>query len=224
MTAQQIRVLLVDDQPLVRAGLRTILTEESDMTVVGDVEDGADVAEVVRRCRPDVILMDIRMPRIDGVTATAQLTHAGEPARVLMLTTFDLDEHVYAALRAGAVGFLLKDAPAQQIVDAIRIAQAGNALLAPSTTKRLIERFLATSSSDCGPTTDTALQTLTDREREVLTLIATGRSNHEIAKELILGEATIKTHVSRVLAKLQLRDRTQAVIYAYEVGLISPRS
>lgn len=222
MSEPLIRVMIVDDQPLVRAGLRTILSEEPDITVVGEAGDGDEVPDATARCRPDVVLMDIRMPHVDGVTATALLAKAGHPAKVLMLTTFDLDEHVHAALRAGAAGFLLKDAPAQQIVDAIRVVHSGNALLAPSTTKRLIERFLASPTAGPLPEPDIALQTLTDRERQVLFLIAKGRSNNEIASELYLSEATVKTHVSRLLTKLDIRDRTQAVIYAYETGLVVP--
>jgi DNA-binding NarL/FixJ family response regulator len=214
-----ITVLLVDDQPLVRAGLRTILHEEADIKVIGEAGDGGDAAVVAARLRPDVILMDVRMPHVDGLEATRRISAIGSPPRVVILTTFDLDEYVYEALKAGACGFLLKDAGADELVRAVRVAAAGDALLAPSVTRRLIARF-------SGRVVDRAqaagLKSLTDREREVLNLIARGMSNGEIAERLFLGETTVKTHVAHLLDKLDLRDRVQAVVVAYESGLVAP--
>jgi DNA-binding NarL/FixJ family response regulator len=213
-----IRVLLVDDQPLVRAGLRTLLDEEADIEVVGDAANGEEGIAAVAALSPDVVLMDIRMPVLDGLEATRRVTAAGCPARIVILTTFDLDEYVFQALRAGASGFLLKDATSDDIVRAVRVAAAGDALLAPSVTRRLIERF-----SGHAPNADAPhLRQLTEREREVLLLIARGLSNSEIAVRLFLGETTVKTHVAHLLDKLELRDRVQAVVLAYESGLIEP--
>jgi DNA-binding NarL/FixJ family response regulator len=218
-----IRVLVADDQELVRTGFRMILQTEDDIEVVGQAADGLQAVELARRHAPDVVLMDVRMPHLDGIEATGRLVGPqASPAvasRVLMLTTFDMDEYVYAALRNGASGFLLKDTPAEDLVRAIRIVAAGDALLAPSVTRRLIEDLSRTSAS---PTPPPALATLTDRERQVLGLVARGLSNGEIAAELVLGETTVKTHVGRVLMKLGLRDRVQAVVLAYESGLVTP--
>lgn len=212
-----IRVLIVDDEELVRTGLRMILDAEPDVTVVGDAVDGHEALTQVDRLGPDVVLMDIRMPRMDGLEATRRLRAEGRGPRVVVLTTFDLDEHVYAALAAGASGFLLKDAPASQLLHAIRVAVAGDALLAPSVTRRLISRFAGgPPASRPEPPAD-----LTARETEVLTLMAQGLSNAEIAAHLVVGEATVKTHVARVLAKLGVRDRVQAVVLAYRSGLAS---
>jgi len=218
-----IRVLIVDDQAMVRAGFRMIVEAEDDITVVGEAGDGIDGIDAARRCRPDVILMDVRMPRLDGIEAARQLICArtGPTPRVLMLTTFDLDDYVYPALRAGVSGFLLKDAPAEQLVEAIRVVARGEARLAPSVTQRLIEEVNARPLRD-SPAVVPGLDQLTDRELEVLRLVARGMSNAEIAEQLYLGEATIKTHVGRVLTKLGVRDRVQAVVLAYESGLITP--
>jgi DNA-binding NarL/FixJ family response regulator len=218
-----IRVLIVDDQAMVRAGFRMIVEAEQDITVVGEAGDGIDGIATARRCLPDVILMDVRMPRMDGIEAARQLIseRTGATPRVLMLTTFDLDDYVYPALRAGVSGFLLKDAPAEELVEAVRVVAAGDARLAPSVTRRLIEEVNARPQRD--PSTIVpGLDQLTDRELEVLRLVARGMSNAEIAEQLYLGEATIKTHVGRVLMKLGLRDRVQAVVLAYESGLITP--
>ena len=218
-----IRVLLVDDQQLVRTGFRMILEGESDIEVVGEAPDGRAGVEAAARIRPDVVVMDIRMPVMDGVEATRQIVRDGAApdVRVLVLTTFDADENVIEALRAGASGFLLKDVTPMDFVAAIRIVAAGDALLGPSVTRRLLDRF-----ADRLPTTDTAthagLAELTERELEVLKLIARGRSNREIADDLVLAEPTVKTHVSHVLLKLELRDRAQAVVVAYELGLVTP--
>jgi DNA-binding NarL/FixJ family response regulator len=213
------RLLLADDQELVRTGFRLILSAEPDLEVVGEAGDGAEAVDAARRLAPDVVLMDVRMPKMDGIEATRRLGRiAPQPPRVLMLTTFDLDEYVYDALRAGASGFLLKDAPAAQLVDAIRIVAAGDALLAPSITRRLIAEFVRRPQ----PADTPALAELTPRELEVLKLIAEGLSNTEIAAELFLSEATVKTHVKRVFAKLDLRDRVQAVVLAYRCGLVEP--
>jgi DNA-binding NarL/FixJ family response regulator len=215
-----IRVVLADDQALVRTGFRMILAEAGDIEVAGEAGDGEAAVQVAAQVIPDVVLMDVRMPGTDGITAT-RLIRAAQPAtRVLILTTFDLDEYVYAGLRAGASGFLLKDALAADLLSAVRIAASGEAVVAPAVTRRLIERFIAGSGPH--PTCDTTLDVLTPRERETLTLVARGLSNAEIAARLFLSEGTVKTHVSRVLAKLGLRDRIQAVILAYEVSLIRP--
>ena len=217
-----IRVLVVDDQGLVRAGFRMILEAQPDVEVVGEAVDGLEAVEAARRLRPDVVLMDIRMPRLDGLEATRRLAGPGasNPVKVLILTTFDLDEYVYEALRAGASGFLLKDVRREDLVAAVRVVAAGEALLAPSITKRLIGEFARRPRPvHAAPA---ALEALTAREREVLGLMCRGHSNAEIASELVISEQTVKTHVGNVLAKLGLRDRIHAVILAYEVGLIQP--
>ena len=214
-----LRVVIADDQALVRAGFRLILQEVGGFQVVGEAADGEQAIAVVRRHRPDLVLMDVRMPNLDGIEATRRILSGGAACRVVILTTFDLDEHVFAALRAGASGFLLKDVSPEQLVASLRMLAGGEALLAPSITRRLIERFAAPA---LGPASSHALSTLTERERQVLVLIARGLSNDELSDELHVGESTIKTHVGRVLAKLGLRDRVQAVVFAYENGLIQP--
>jgi DNA-binding NarL/FixJ family response regulator len=216
-----IRLLIADDQDLVRTGFRVILDGEPDLAVVAEARDGREATALARQQRPDVILMDIRMPLVDGIEATRAILGDGGSSRVLILTTFDLDEYVYAALRAGASGFLLKDAKADHLIDAIRTVHAGDALLAPSVTRRLISHFLTAAPSDTVPVT---LDVLTSREREILTLIAKGLSNQEIGSTLFISEGTVKTHVGRIFAKLEVRDRAQAVITAYESGLVSPGS
>jgi DNA-binding NarL/FixJ family response regulator len=213
-----IRVLVADDQQLLRAGFRVILESEPDIEVVGEAADGVEALEVARETRPDVVLMDIRMPRLDGLTATERLLAAAEPPRVVVLTTFDQNEYVVRAMRAGAYGFLLKDAPASRLVTAVRAAASGEALIEPAITRRLLERFAA---PDAAPVPlPASLRTLTDRETEVLRLVARGLSNAEIAEELVVAETTVKTHVARVLTKLGLRDRVQAVVLAYESGFV----
>ena len=214
-----IRVLLADDQSLVRAGFTALLDARDDIEVVGEASDGAEAVDLARKLRPDVILMDIRMPVLDGVEATRRLVTAGSPARILVLTTFDLDEYVHAAIRAGASGFLLKDVTPAKLLEAIRIVAAGDALLAPSVTRRLLERFAITLPRR--DVSSEALAGLTARETEVLRLLAGGLSNAEIAASLVVSEATVKTHISSVLRKLGLRDRVQAVIVAYETGLVT---
>jgi DNA-binding NarL/FixJ family response regulator len=218
-----IRVLLCDDQALVRGGFRMILEAREDIDVVGEAEDGAQALELTWRHRPDVILMDVRMPRLDGVEATRRLVEAGAEGRVLILTTFDLDEYVFEALRAGASGFLLKDVQPAQLVEAIRVVARGEALLAPTVTRRLLDRFAHTlpGAPEKPPP---ELASLTEREREVLGLLAGGLSNAELAERLFLSETTVKTHVSSILRKLGLRDRVQAVVLAYQAGLVRPRS
>lgn len=214
-----ISVLLVDDQELMRMGLTMVLDAQDDMVVVGEAADGAAAVRAARELEPDVVLMDVRMPVVDGVTATAGILAAGCSSKVLVMTTFDLDEHALGALRAGASGFLLKDTPPEDLVSAIRSVAAGDAVVSPRVTRRLISRFL----DDVPPTLDpSVLDVLTDREREVLCLVASGLSNAEIAQQLYLSEATIKSHVGRVLSKLGLRDRVQAVILSYETGLVRP--
>ncbi|HST15581.1 MAG TPA: response regulator transcription factor [Gaiellaceae bacterium] len=221
-----IRVVLVDDQALVRAGFRMILDAEAEIDVVGEAADGRDAIDQVRSLRPDVVLMDIRMPELDGLEAARRILAdgffgGGEPPRILMLTTFDRDEYVYEALRAGASGFLLKDTPPEQLVAAIEVVAAGDALLAPSITRRVIAEFVKGGGSKAQAEFP-RLRDLTAREREVLGLIARGLSNAEIAKELFVSETTVKTHVARVLMKLGLRDRVQAVVLAYEAGVVTP--
>jgi DNA-binding NarL/FixJ family response regulator len=216
-----IRVLLADDQALVRGGFRSILEGHDDIDIVGEAADGAEAVEEALRTAPDVVLMDVRMPRLDGIEATRRLQADGRViARVLMLTTFDHDQYVYEALRAGASGFLLKSAPARELADAVRTVAGGDALLAPDITRRMIEDYVRRPRPDASA--PVALTDLTAREREVLVLLARGRSNSEIAAELYLSEPTVKTHVSRVLGKLDLRDRVQAVVLAYETGLVRP--
>jgi DNA-binding NarL/FixJ family response regulator len=220
---EPVSVLIADDQALVRAGFRAILETRADVKVVGEAVDGHDAVDLARRRRPDVVLMDVKMPGLDGLQATRRILEASPaaPIAVLILTTFDLDEYVYEALRAGASGFLLKDAPPEQLIDAIHTLAAGEALIAPAITKRLIARFARTVPPPSGPAS-AALGELTPREREVLVLIARGLSNREIAAELVLSEATVKTHVKRVLAKLGVRDRVHAVVLAYESALVTP--
>jgi DNA-binding NarL/FixJ family response regulator len=217
-----IRVGVVDDQTLVRTGFAMILETEPDLEVAFEAGDGREAVECARRHRPDVILMDIRMPEVDGIEATRLITtELPNAPRILMLTTFDLDEYVYDAIRAGASGFLLKDTPPNELVAAVRVLAAGEALLAPSVTRRLIEEFVAGAQEYAS---NPALEQLTERETEVLRLMARGLSNAEIATRLYLGETTIKTHVSRVLMKLDVRDRVQAVVAAYDAGLVRPSS
>ncbi|MPZ85449.1 MAG: response regulator [Actinophytocola sp.] len=213
------QVVVVDDQEVVRAGFAALLDTQPDLTVVGTAADGVEAVSVCRAGRPDVVLMDVRMPTMDGIQATRRITAVADPPRVLMLTTFDLDEHVYDALVAGASGFLLKDVTAERLFDAVRVVAAGEALLAPSVTRRLIGEFTRLRPRPAGP----ELGALTPRETDVLRLIAEGLSNAEIAGRLVVGEETVKTHVSRVLRKLDLRDRAQAVVLAYESGLVIPR-
>jgi DNA-binding NarL/FixJ family response regulator len=218
-----IGVVLADDQALVRGGFRMILDHKADLEVLGEAADGREAVALVERVRPDVVLMDVRMPDVDGLEATRQIIAAGSPARIIVLTTYDADEYVFAALRAGASGFMLKDVRPAELVDAIRIVARGDALLAPSVTRRLLDRFADTlPGPDAAPPPD--LGELTEREVEVLRLVALALSNAEIAKRLVLTEATVKTHVSSVLRKLGLRDRVQAVVLAYDVGLVRPRS
>ena len=216
-----IDVLLADDQALVRAGLRLIVNAESDLRVVAEAEDGEQAVAEAARVRPDVVLMDIRMPRMDGIAATRAILEALPGARVLMLTTFDLDEYVFAGLQAGASGFLLKDVPPAELLFAIRSVHAGDSVVAPSATRRLIDRFVPLLTP-AGPP-PAGLAGLTEREREVLVQVAAGLSNAEIATRLFVSEATVKTHVGRILAKLGLRDRVQAVVLAYESGLVKAR-
>lgn len=214
-----IRVLVVDDQALVRAGFRMILEAEHDVEVVGEAADGVEAVAAVRRLRPDIVLMDVRMPNLDGIAAARQILAGDAAARVVMLTTFDMDEYVYDALRAGASGFLLKDVPPERLVAGIRAVVSGEALLAPSITRRLIEGFVHRKPARALPG---GVNELTAREREVLELMARGLSNAEIAAVFVVSETTVKTHVARVLAKLELRDRVQAVVFAYECGLVQP--
>ena len=215
-----IRVLIADDQAVVRGGLQLILEAQDDIQVVGQAADGAEAIELVRNLQPDVVLMDIRMPVLDGIEATRQLAASGADTHVLMLTTYGLDEYVYDALKAGAAGFLVKTDSPERLVEAVRVVAAGEALLAPEITRRLINRFLAAPPPNADP--PSTLAELTAREREVLEHLARGHSNAEIAQTLYITEGTVKTHVARILAKLELRDRVQAVVYAYEYGLIQP--
>jgi DNA-binding NarL/FixJ family response regulator len=214
-----IRVLLCDDQALVRSGFRMILDQRPGIEVVGEAEDGLQAIALAERRSPDVILMDIRMPNLDGVEATRRLVAAGTPARIVILTTFDLDEYVYDAIRAGASAFLLKDARPAQLVDAIEVVAGGEALLAPAVTRRLLDRFAETLPGGAR-VPPPELSSLTEREREVLRLLARGLSNAELAERLFLSETTVKSHVSSVLRKLGVRDRVQAVVLAYEAGLV----
>jgi len=227
VSGEAIRILVADDHEVVRAGFAALLDTQPDFSVLGTAADGADAVSACRSLRPDVVLMDIRMPGTDGITATQQLTAAENPPKVLILTTFDLDEYVFDALRAGASGFLLKDVTAERLFEAVRVVAAGEALLAPTVTRRLISEFarLRPQAAAGGPVAavrPSALAALTPRETEVLRLVAEGLSNTEIAARLVVTEETVKTHVSRILAKLRLRDRTQAVVVAYESGLVVP--
>jgi DNA-binding NarL/FixJ family response regulator len=214
-------VLLVDDEPLLRVGFGMVLAAHEDLTVVGEAGNGAEAVDLTRQLRPDVVVMDVRMPVLDGVAATRQIVAAGLPSRVVVLTTFDLDEYAFAALQAGASGFLLKNTEPAELVSAIRTVARGDAVVAPRITRRLLETFAAHLPGP-GRQTDPRLARLTDREREVLVQVATGRSNAEIAAELTLSELTVKTHVGRLLAKLELRDRTQAAVLAYQERLVVP--
>jgi DNA-binding NarL/FixJ family response regulator len=215
-----IRVLLAEDQALVRDGLQMMLAAEADIEVVGEAADGREALELVRRLGPDVVLMDVRMPELNGIDATRRLTAAGSPVRVLVLTTFDLDEYVYEAMRAGASGFLLKDARREQLAAAIRTVVEGETLIDPAVTRRLVEDFCRRPPPTTG--VPAAAQALTERELEVARAVARGLSNAQIARELYLGETTVKSHVANILAKLNLRDRVQIVVFAYETGLVQP--
>lgn len=220
-----ITVLVVDDQAMVRAGFAALLDAQPDVTVVGQAENGQQAVELVRSTHPDVVLMDVRMPVLNGLEATRAILGSGESARlprVIMLTTFDIDDYVYEALRAGASGFLLKDALPADLVAAVRVVAAGEALLAPTVTRRLIEQFARTTPPSRSRANSPQLSGLTDREREVLVLVATGLSNAEIAGTLFLAQQTVKSHVSRIFTKLDLRDRAQAVVVAYDTGLVTP--
>jgi DNA-binding NarL/FixJ family response regulator len=214
-----IKVVVADDQALLRAGLRALVEAEDDLRVVGEAGDGAEAVDVALATHPDVVLMDIRMPRLDGIAATKRLLAAGSRARILMLTTFDADDYVVEAFRSGAAGFLLKDGPPDQLADAVRTIAAGDALLAPAITSRLIEEYVGTSPQQ---QLHGRLHELTERELQVLRELASGKSNVEIGRALFLSEATVKTHLTRVLAKLELRSRVQAVVFAYESGLVRP--
>ena len=217
-----IRVLLVDDQDLVRAGFAMVLASQPDLEVVGEAADGAAAVRLARECPADVMVMDVRMPGMDGVAATREICQAAGRPRVLILTTFDLDEYAFAALRAGASGFLLKSAPPEELLYAIRSVHNGDSVVAPSTTRRLIGRFLPHLPGPGSPPDQQGLAELTARERQVLAEVGSGLSNTEIAALLHISEATVKTHVGHILTKLSLRDRIQAVVYAYETGLIAP--
>jgi DNA-binding NarL/FixJ family response regulator len=222
-----ITVLIVDDQPLQRPGFRLVLDETGDIEVVGEAADGSHALDVVARTRPDVVLMDVRMPGLDGIEATRRIRSGPQPAKVLILTTFDLDEYVLAGLRAGASGFLLKDAHPEELLAGIRAVAGGDAVIAPALTRRLLDAFaqhLSGAGPAVSPATDPRLATLTDREREILVAIGHGWTNGEIAERLVLSESTVKTHVGRVLAKIGARDRIQAVIFAYDLGLTQPRT
>ena len=216
-----IRVLIADDQELIRSGFRLILGSKDDLEVVGEAVNGREAVELVAATSPDVVLMDVRMPELDGIEATRAILATGSSARILILTTFDLDEYVVRAVRAGASGFLLKDAPAAQLVEAVRVVAAGEALLAPAVTRRLLDRFARVIEDALPPP---QLDELTARELEILRLLAHGLSNAEIAERLVVGETTVKSHVSSILRKLRLRDRVQAVIAAYDAGLVRPAS
>jgi DNA-binding NarL/FixJ family response regulator len=211
-------VLIVDDQALVRSGFRLIVETREDMSVVGEAENGVQAVALAAQLEPDVILMDVRMPGLDGIEATRQIVDSGSASRILVLTTFDLDEYVYAAIRAGASGFLLKDVRPVDLVEAIRLVAGGNALLGPTVTRRLLEQFARPAPANGSA----AVESLTERELEILCLLATGLSNAELAQRLVLSETTVKTHVSSVLRKLGVRDRVQAVIAAYDAGLVRP--
>jgi len=217
-----IRVLIADDQALVRGGFHSILAGQDDIEVVGEAEDGNEAVALVEELHPDVVLMDIRMPGIDGIEATRRIAARGLATRVLVLTTFDVDDYVYEAMKAGASGFLLKTAPPRQLADAVRTVTAGDALLAPSITRRLVEQFVRRPPP--GTSVPRGVEELTDRELDVLKLLARAMSNAEIAAKLVVSEATVKSHVNRILTKLNLRDRAQAIVLAYETGLVEPGS
>lgn len=219
---QPIRLLLADDQEMVRVGFRMVLDAQPDMTVVGEAGDGAQAVQMAGELHPDVVLMDIRMPRMDGLEATRVIIDAEPSTRVLVLTTFDLDEYVHSALRAGAAGFLLKDAGPSELLAGIRAVSSGDAVVAPSATRRLLERFLPHNGEAAAPTDPKLIDALSDREREVLTCVGQGLTNAEIAGKLFLAETTVKTHIGHVLTKLGLRDRVQMVITAYDAGLVRP--
>jgi DNA-binding NarL/FixJ family response regulator len=217
-----VRVLIADDQALVRGGFRMILEAKEDVEVVGEAGDGAEAVAMVERLDPDVVLMDVRMPGVDGIEATRRIAESGSSARIVILTTYDVDEYVFSALRAGASGFLLKDVRPAELTEAVRVIARGDALLAPAVTRRLLDRFAGVLPDDSARPAN--LDELTEREVEVLRFVALALSNAEIATRLVLTEATVKTHVSSVLRKLGLRDRVQAVVFAYDVGLVRPRS
>lgn len=216
----QIRILLVDDQPLLRMGFRMILEAESDFAVIGEAGDGAEAMELVERTNPDVVLMDVRMPRVDGIEATERVVASGAPSRVIILTTFDVDEYAFAALEAGASAFLLKSVAPEQLVDAVRVVHGGDSVVAPRVTARLLESFVRPQPAT--PNAPALTTGLTERELEVVHSLAEGLSNSEIATKLFLSETTVKTHVGRILTKLELRDRVQVVIWAYERGIVVP--
>ena len=215
-------ILLVDDQPMLRMGYRMVLDAQPDLTVIGEAENGLEAVELTERVAPDVVLMDVRMPGLDGVQATERIVASGSPARIIILTTFDLDEYAYGALRAGASGFLLKDAPPPDMLSAIRAVATGDAVVAPSVTRRLLAQFAHHLPGGPDTPSDERIESLTPRERELLVEVARGLSNAEIAERLVLSEATVKTHVGRILGKLGLRDRVQIVVFAYESGLVRP--
>ena len=218
-------ILLVDDQPMLRMGYRMILDAQADLSVIGEAENGLEAIELTERLEPDVVLMDVRMPGLDGVQATERIVAAGSDSRIIILTTFDLDEYAFGALRAGASGFLLKDAPPPDMLSAIRAVATGDAVVAPSVTRRLLSQFahrLPDPRQERAGVADERVESLTPRERELLIEVARGLSNAEIAERLVLSEATVKTHVGRILGKLGLRDRVQIVVFAYEAGLVRP--
>ena len=215
-----LKVIVVDDQAIVRGGVRAMLDAADDIEVVGEAEDGGQAVELVLRAHPDVVVMDVRMPNVDGIEATRRLMAAGSRARVLMLTTFNMDEYVFQSMRAGAAGFLLKATPPERLAEAVRIVAAGDSLLDPMITRRLVEHFLAQPSTD--PKLQEPLDTLTDREKEILKLLARGLSNAEMGEQLFLSETTVKSYVTRLLGKLDVRTRVQAVVLAYETGLVRP--
>jgi len=220
----RIRVVLVDDQPLLRQGYRMVLSAQDDLEVVGEAADGAAAIRAAYTLRPDIVLMDVRMPGMDGIEATRQIVQQTPDVRVIILTTFDVDQYAFSALRAGASGFLLKNVPPEDLLSGIRVVASGDAVIAPSMTRRLLDAFAShlPEATDPAGRRDSVLDVLTDREREVFALVATGLSNREIASELVLSEATVKTHIGRLLTKLDLRDRVQAVILAYRTGLAQP--